>query len=420
MPKKGEGKASENLSLLVAALEETKKKIAANLIPSVEDHVNNEKFDSTDGLDFLDTKNGILLSYMIDLTQLLKLMSAKDKDADAIDACLGRLREMKIVLEKIRPLEKKMRYQLDKLLALSASSAAFSGLNVENNATESSDPLAFRPNPEALELKEDESDGEASDNFVVDDDDDDDDDSGSSSSEGEDDDELMAARATLNAGKKKAALDSDDEDDESDDDNVVENKGIYKAPRLAAVPFAEKEKQAEKEERILKKQRDRMRKSEFLSTLKATFGEAPEEDDMTGGAALGQQRDSSRRFADKQKEKVAYEEEAMVRLQVTRKEKKQQKKIMREELSNLNSIADIGNVAMGVSQAFGGDSDRRSSSATFEDRSSSRHANGKRKRDNEFDTPSRKGKKGVGAKNSFQKALYGMGGSGKKKKRGMK
>ena len=62
---------------------------------------------------------------------------------------------------------------------------------------------------------------------------------------------------------------------------------MYKAPRLAAVPFTEETSQSEKEERVKKRQRDSLRKSELLSTLKSSFGDAPEEDNFVGGAALG-------------------------------------------------------------------------------------------------------------------------------------
>jgi len=421
MPKSKESSASQQQSLLLSALEETSKKVNLTLVPAVEEHVNSDKFEASDGLDFLDAKNGILLSYMIDLTQLLKLKSSKSKDTAKIDACLNRLGEMKIVLEKTRPLEKKMRYQLDKLLALSASSAAFASANTsginDGDDNGNSDPLAFRPNPEYLVGKDE--DGNVSDNMVVDGEDDD----VSSSSDEEDDEELKAAKEALNAGRSKKGTAIND----GGDNDVVESRGVYKAPRLAPVTFVEKEKQEEKEDRMLKRQRDRMRKSEFLSTLKATFGDAPEEDDFTGGAALGKQRESSRRFAEKMREKDEYEEDAMIRLTVTKKEKQMQKKIMREELSNLKSISDLGNIAAGVTAAFGSENRKGGDEESDTEELSGRHANGKRRRDDYVgdNSNSRQGKKGANqkganppAKNSFQKALFGMDGSGGKKKKG--
>jgi len=438
-------------SLLLSAVDETRKKVSSSLLPSIKNHVDNDKFEKTDGLDFLEAKNGIMLSYMIDLTLLVRLKSSKDADdnTEKIEACLARLREMKVVLEKVRPLEKKMRYQLDKLLAMSASSSVFAAANMSSSAVENrddgddtgaaadnSDPLAFRPNPEFMLGKDDDGDA-SSDNEMVNDSDDDD-------SGEEDDEELIAARAALSAGRSKKETNYSRAGGR-DDDVTVESQGVYKAPRLAAVPFAEKEHQLDKEERMLKIQRKRMQKSEFLSTLKSTFGDAPEEDDFDGGAALGKQRETARRYNERQNEKTQFEEDGMIRLAVSRKEKKQFKKIMRDEVSNLNSIADIGNLTAGVSSAFGGD-DRRGNdkedSTMEEGRDSSRHANGKRRRDDDFGDSSasrygnrsasrygdrssssrhgdsssnQKDVKKANPKNSFQKALFGMEGGTKKK-----
>lgn len=416
---------------MLLALEETAKKVSLSLLPAIENHVTNEKFDARDGLDFLQTKNSLLLSYLIDLTQYVKFNLSKDKDEAKLESCMKRLREMKIILEKIRPLEKKMRYQIDKLLALSASSSDFASGSLNDVTGEdetdftgkNTDPLAFRPNPESLLEKDN---GIEDDKFVSDEDTKSDDfDGASSSSEGdEDDEELMAAKAALNAGRSKSMSGKDSSDDESEGENA---QGVYRAPRLAATPFVEKEKQAEREERILKRQRDRMRKSEFLSTLKATFGDAPEEDDLDGGAVLGKQREKARRFAEQLKEKTKYEEDAMVRLTTSRKEKKLRQKIMRDEVSNLNAIADLGNIAAGVTAAFGGESKKeRREQFRDEKMSSTRHANGKRRRDAEefgdhVSSNNKREKKRANPKNSFQKALFGMdGGSSRKKKKGGK
>mmetsp|Transcript_9612 Transcript_9612/g.18052 ORF Transcript_9612/g.18052 Transcript_9612/m.18052 type:complete len:439 (-) Transcript_9612:31-1347(-) len=428
---------SSRQQTILSALEETTKKVTLSLVPSIANHVKNENFHARDGLDFLETKNSLLLSYLIDLTQYVKLNLSKGKDEAKMESCTKRLREMKIILEKIRPLEKKMRYQIDKLLALSASSADFASGSL-NDITgdddvdlsgKNADPLAFRPNPESLLEKdddvEDDDDSAGNDKVVFDDDtnSDDSDEVSSSGSEGEDDnddEELIAAKAALNAGRSKSKADNDSSDDEMEG---VKNQGVYRAPRLAATPFVEKEKQAEKEERILKRQRDRMRKSEFLSTLKATFGDAPEEDDLDGGAVLGKQRERARRFAEQLQEKTKYEEDAMVRLTTSRKEKKLRQKIMRDEVSNLNAIADLGNIAAGVTAAFGGESKNERGEQFGDDKAmSTRHANGKRRRDMEdfggHASNNKREKKRANPKNSFQKALFGMDGNGSKKKKG--
>lgn len=84
----------------------------------------------------------MLLSYLIDLTYHARERVAKKHDEDNF----RRLLETRTVLDKTRPLEKKMRHSLDKLLAASSTTSFAAG----NSAAES-DPLSFRPNPNALE-----------------------------------------------------------------------------------------------------------------------------------------------------------------------------------------------------------------------------------------------------------------------------
>jgi hypothetical protein len=65
-------------------------------------------------LNYLQVKNDILLSYLIDLSLLLRhRLSASSSSMQQ------QRQETKVILERIRPMEKKMRYQIDKLLALS-------------------------------------------------------------------------------------------------------------------------------------------------------------------------------------------------------------------------------------------------------------------------------------------------------------
>lgn len=126
--------------------------------------------DTSDGISLLSLKNHILLSYI----QSLLLLSCRralshslatrsppqqpfsdpDRDArgggpgDLVDSMI----ESRIVLEKVKVLEGRMRYQIDKLVRLAKDDAA---------ADVGNDPLAFRPNPENLIDNDDEaSEGE--------------------------------------------------------------------------------------------------------------------------------------------------------------------------------------------------------------------------------------------------------------------
>ncbi|XP_077951792.1 neuroguidin isoform X1 [Gasterosteus aculeatus] len=108
-------------------------------------------FKTSQGLSFLDLRYHLLLFYLQDLTHLIsiKTQGGKIKDSDA----LNRLVTIRTVLEKMRPLDHKLKYQIDKLVR-----TAVTGSIAEN------DPLQLRPNPENLISKlseSEESEGEA-------------------------------------------------------------------------------------------------------------------------------------------------------------------------------------------------------------------------------------------------------------------
>jgi len=105
------------------------------------------------------------------MTQLIRIQSSslskgKLNYENDVKPCLNRLRKMKVVLDKMRPMEKKLRYSLDKLLALSTNNTssmfALGDLDdldkLEENQT---DPLLFRPNPDNLIGSGDEKGGNA-------------------------------------------------------------------------------------------------------------------------------------------------------------------------------------------------------------------------------------------------------------------
>lgn len=357
----------------VAALQETSQKVTAALLPAIDAHV--KEFSRKDGLDFLDVKNNLVLSYLIELNVFIRNRNNGKKN----EKNLHRLTEMKTVLDKMRGLDKKLRYQIEKLLAANSSATAFAA-GGDNNGPE--DPLQFRPDLGAM--------GE-----------DDDGDDGSVLGEGsDDDDDLAAARATLsmNKGKKNRVED--------------ENGGIYRAPRLTAVPYAHDLEQKEKEKE--KRAKHRLRASELAQTLRAQYGDVPEQEDVHGGGDYGKQRAAARRWAEHEAEKTKYEESAMIRLSTTRKEKKARKRLMQQESSNLSAIANLGNLVR-ETQAFGG-RDNESDNEPVPEPSSQkqRYVNGKRRREPEnIDArPMRRGGKAgkSKAKNSFQAALYNTGG----------
>ncbi|KAG8528169.1 uncharacterized protein KY384_007086 [Bacidia gigantensis] len=119
----------------------------------------------TDGISLFDTKNELLLAYLQNLVYLIILNLRNTKQAtlqiqgeNPIEDVTKKLIELRVYLEKgVRPLEGKLRYQLDKLLA--AASEADTANNHRN--TSALPPRAlddqdsdFDPHPPSLPISE--------------------------------------------------------------------------------------------------------------------------------------------------------------------------------------------------------------------------------------------------------------------------
>jgi len=350
------------------------QKVEASLLPAIQEHVTSSEFSAEKhDLDYLHTKNTLLLSYLIDFTLMLRNRWTDTDDQANID----RLVEMRTILDKIRNLDKKLRYQIDKLL--SASSTTF--------ATQ--DPLQYRPQLGDDDEEEVDHDEEGTEEEEVDGLDDE----GSNASD--DDDQVATARETMASNQQT-----------SDE--------LYQAPRTTAVPYTQ-DKEDRRDERE-KRQRRRLRASELAQTLRG-YGDAPEQDDTGGGA--GALREASRRMADREAEKTRFEEDQMVRLVTTRKEKKERRRLRRAEESNLVAISDLGNLVRDASFGREKGDDDEEEEERFGVLEQGRHSSGKRKKQ-VIDSDGRAlvGKKRfMKAKNSYQVDLFGGGSTSSKKKK---
>ena len=175
---------------LLKTLSKTNNVTSTTLHSTITTHNSSSKqYDAKkDSLDYLSVKNGIMISYLIDLTLLLKYRLEAKKNSGSVKASSSedtnaisedkkkeiqqlqkRLIEQRTLLTKIRPLEKKLRYQIDKLLALSTlgagtfaardtedverkGSKSGDGMkgDVEVGLEESADPLSFKPDLQGM------------------------------------------------------------------------------------------------------------------------------------------------------------------------------------------------------------------------------------------------------------------------------
>lgn len=108
----------------------------ANLVDNMLERVRNGEISTDQGLSFLEMKYNMLLGYLINLTYVVLRKCSGEKIED--DPCIDRLIEIRTVLEKVRPIDHKLKYQIDKLVK-----TAVTGTNVN-------DPTTFKANPDDL------------------------------------------------------------------------------------------------------------------------------------------------------------------------------------------------------------------------------------------------------------------------------
>lgn len=247
---------------------------------------------------------------------VLKTTGKAVKDHPVVDELI----RLRTVMEKMRPLERKLKYQIDKLLKAPGGSGAGGA----------ADPLKMRANIADL------ADSDAED----------------------------AAGAGAGAGTGQRANLADLADSESEDDDGAAGarrddlevtpqtlaSGVYRAPKQREVTFDGAENPDSRRRAEAARARQRAAKSALMSYIRDEYGDAPEEERNIGEGIYetadgADEEDRARR---------AYEEDRFVRLTETRAQKQRQRnpKLV-DELGNLGRLADLASLRGGR----GGDSD---------------------------------------------------------------
>ncbi|KAG6459766.1 hypothetical protein O3G_MSEX011593 [Manduca sexta] len=171
---------------------------------------------STDkGLSFLEMKYQMLLSYLINLTYIVLRKCSGEKIES--DPSIDRLIEIRTVLEKIRPIDSKLKYQIDKLVKTAVV-----------GATSEDDPQTYHANPANLMSKLDNSEAETS-----------------------------------------------EESDEGDNKKETSKSNIYIPPKLAAVHFDETTSKVDSDKKNKEKSRRQFLNSSVMRELRDEYSEAP-------------------------------------------------------------------------------------------------------------------------------------------------
>ena len=465
------------VSLLIDVL----RKVEASVGVKIQDHVavsddRTSYHAPTDGIDFLDTKNTLLLSYMIDLVvhlrnyfiTLKEQNEHEDEDDDDEAATTTpsqllserirknnetRLMEMKVLLDKISSgLDRKLRYQIDKVLLFASSATTTSDSSAFATRT---DPLQYRPgivpqhpkgNTTLSEDNDDDDDDDGDENDVndIDNHDSDHDD------DMDEDDDYRAARQTIRMAavtgtkpSKQSSINPNDEDSNNPNDDTNGGNTIYRAPRFMSTPYPNESrnyntnelrqgedddgdddgydndtKQQQKEERYKQK----LRNSEIVQTLREQLNDhRPEQDDIVGtgtggsnhmnhinGTTMMQNREQYK-FLQLQKEKLQFEEDYMIRLPRSKTERKQEQLFQRQrEQNTISSITKDLHQIVRTNHTTGSTGTLSTRPSKYDARSSSQRSSSQ--------DPSDAKRKSV-PKNSLQAALFGGDSSHKKKKK---
>eukprot|EP00043_Microstomoeca_roanoka_P026957 m.13097 g.13097 ORF g.13097 m.13097 type:complete len:290 (+) comp7152_c0_seq1:195-1064(+) len=99
-------------------------------------------FDASKGVSFLELKNQLMLDYLANMTLLLNL-KLRGKSIIGHNV-VERLVFLKVMMDKLKPLDRKLKYQIDKIVKIAATE--------DQGAAD--DALQFRPNPSALRPKD--------------------------------------------------------------------------------------------------------------------------------------------------------------------------------------------------------------------------------------------------------------------------
>ncbi|KAJ8450270.1 hypothetical protein Cgig2_004727 [Carnegiea gigantea] len=234
-----------------------------------------KQFPTEGGISYLEAKHLLLVNYCQSIVYYL-LRKAKGLSIEG-HPVVRSLVEIRLFLEKIRPIDKKCGYRIERLLAAAASDAA-KAQTTENTAEatqKSKDLLRYRPNPEMLVSKTD-----------------------------------MA----------------------SEDDD-----GLYRPPKIAPTTM-EEDKKTKQERDVQRKAKDllrRARQSEYVRSLLADVEERPEE----AKEIVGPESKELSRYIAQYEKRERQEEEIFNRAPITKAEKKKVKSLLKHS-NGLRGLAD--------------------------------------------------------------------------------
>ncbi|KAI9327572.1 hypothetical protein DFJ73DRAFT_863277 [Zopfochytrium polystomum] len=268
-------------------------------VKEIAEKVSSKEIETSKGVSLLELKVHSLLSYLTHVCMciLLKLNGAPLENHSAVDGLV----ELRVVIEKIKPLEQKLKYQIDKLVRQATQASRGEGKSATTKKVsddpDSTDVLQFRPNPTKLV----------------------------GATEGEDGDIALTGKG---AG-----------DDLGGD-------GVYRPPRIAPMPYDEEGGPKRRRGELSERARERAARSSIVRDLADTYGSRPEEQSASGTGYGRSERLRGRDGKEVDLEAIERaEEDHFTRFSMTKERNKMEKRMrrrlgdagMREEIEGLES-----------------------------------------------------------------------------------
>ncbi|CAF1041479.1 unnamed protein product [Rotaria sordida] len=240
----------------------------------------NSHINDNGGISLLSIKNDLLFHYLTNLVAVMYRRSIPNQslNSSSTRSIILRLCEIRTFIEKIRPIEQKLQYQMDKLL--------------KNNIDQQ---LNYRPNIE---------------NF----------------------DEVINENEEINMDNENKQHDDEEDDDDDEEEEKKQKTKIYRPPKLVPVEYNDDFDDKNEKKTINNKRLEYLKRrayhSDILEDYKNKYSDAPEEIYNSERSRLLQQ---NRAY----KEKISYEEEYLKRLPQTKRERLQ---LQRSMMNNDNDI----------------------------------------------------------------------------------
>lgn len=276
-------------------------KQVSDLVGNMLQRVKTGELSTEYGLNFLEIKYHMLLNYLINLTYVVLRKCSGHKIEN--DPSIDRLIEIRTVLEKVRPIDYKLRYQIDKLVK-----TAVTGTSTAD------DPTSFKANPANLLSQLPESAAKDGENSDEDDD----------GAESDDSSKIMeklrkAKQGRPTSGRTELSASSD----------------VYVPPKHMAVPY-EEDSRAERARKQMERARKRALGSSLIQELKEEYLDTPLEISSSSRAL--------QKLSRKEREREEYEEKYMMRLPVTKADKHRSRKLttlgtLGDELTSFGDIS---------------------------------------------------------------------------------